>query len=428
MSTTQSLPDQPNLEQLKKQARELQRELGGSLSDAQYQLALRYGFASWPKLKAHVELINGLSRTPDLAALTNPALPVTDIWSAATVASVDGIRTHIADAKNDGGPFGWAPLLYLCYARTGASEADVIAAATLLLDNGADPNAGFLWDGFNVPFTALTGVFGGGEYAQAVHPHADALARLLLERGAEPNDSQTLYNRQFNPNNDHLTLLFEFGLGTGDGGPWRKRMGDATESIEDMFRRQLDWAAVHNLRDRIALLLDNGVDVDLPLLDGQYTIDRATTCGHMELVGDLYARGAKQGPLEPAQVLTGFVLSVDRTNVDETLSIDPDAVSKAQAERPSLAVQAAARGSIDAIRYAVELGWDVNALGRSDMPIEIPWQTALHAAAERNDAVMVAALLQLGADPSIKDARFEATPAGWAEHFGHLELLTLLDP
>lgn len=53
-----SLPERPNLEQLKKQAKELRT--GGahpSLAAAQRALAQQYGFASWAKLKLAVELI-----------------------------------------------------------------------------------------------------------------------------------------------------------------------------------------------------------------------------------------------------------------------------------------------------------------------------------------------------------------------------------
>jgi hypothetical protein len=52
------LPNRPNLEHLKKQARERLRELqvrvpGTRLADAQHSIAREYGFTSWPKLKAH---------------------------------------------------------------------------------------------------------------------------------------------------------------------------------------------------------------------------------------------------------------------------------------------------------------------------------------------------------------------------------------
>jgi hypothetical protein len=54
------LPPRPNLEYLKKQAKELLAERlpsepAWALSDAQHALAREYGFPSWPKLRAHVE-------------------------------------------------------------------------------------------------------------------------------------------------------------------------------------------------------------------------------------------------------------------------------------------------------------------------------------------------------------------------------------
>jgi len=57
---SRNLPPHPNLEHLKKQAKDLLHELqqqnpASQLSDAQFALAHEYGFASWPKLKAHVE-------------------------------------------------------------------------------------------------------------------------------------------------------------------------------------------------------------------------------------------------------------------------------------------------------------------------------------------------------------------------------------
>ena len=50
------LPDRPNLRHLKDQARDLLKTgEAKSITDAQFQIARLYGFANWPKLKAHVE-------------------------------------------------------------------------------------------------------------------------------------------------------------------------------------------------------------------------------------------------------------------------------------------------------------------------------------------------------------------------------------
>ena len=56
---SRNLPPHPNLEHLKKQAKDLLHELQQSdpalkLADAQHALAREYGFASWPKLKVYV--------------------------------------------------------------------------------------------------------------------------------------------------------------------------------------------------------------------------------------------------------------------------------------------------------------------------------------------------------------------------------------
>lgn len=66
---SRNLPDRPNLEYLKKEAKSLldvlqQRDATAQLTDAQHALARDYGFASWPKLKAHVEAVAPLAPHP----------------------------------------------------------------------------------------------------------------------------------------------------------------------------------------------------------------------------------------------------------------------------------------------------------------------------------------------------------------------------
>ena len=63
--STRSLPPSPNLDQLKRQAKELLRRqpLLGRLRDAQRVLAEQYGFDSWDALRAHVEAVGTASRS-----------------------------------------------------------------------------------------------------------------------------------------------------------------------------------------------------------------------------------------------------------------------------------------------------------------------------------------------------------------------------
>ncbi len=76
----------------------------------------------------------------------------------------------------------------------------------------------------------------------------------------------------------------------------------------------------------------------------------------------------------------------------------------------------------------MELGFDVNALGRGDVPLEQPWETPLHQAAAAGDVAGARLLVGLGADPDIQDARFGGTPLGWAEHGRHNEVVDFLRP
>src|SRR5712692_9210111 len=58
MSHAIPLPPRPNLEQYKKQAKDLLKARSGEftkLADSQYFLAREHGFESWPKFARHVE-------------------------------------------------------------------------------------------------------------------------------------------------------------------------------------------------------------------------------------------------------------------------------------------------------------------------------------------------------------------------------------
>ncbi len=373
-----TLPNNPSLDKLRVEARELQRANGTALHAAQFAVARRYGFTGWPALVHYLRLTADLSVDPgaiddDALASTDrfcswaslrydesdapprwqsaadllaadPGLVDRNIWCAASasdpVARAGQLTRRPALANAAGGPFGWVPLMYLCYSRIplGRSANDVLTAAALLLDAGADPNAGYLWCGMSTPFTVLTGVFGEGEQGprrQPRHPHATALATLLLSRGAHPVDQQTLYNRMFRPDDSHLELLFAHGLADAGPSPWERTLGEAMETREQLWQRQIHWAAEHGFGGRLELLARHGIDVS-----------------GAELVAQTF----------------------------------PD---------------------------------EVNA--RDD-----EGATPLHQAAWEGDLPLIRRLLDAGADPSLTDGRFESTPLEWAEHAYQTEAADLL--
>lgn len=106
--------------------------------------------------------------------------------------------------------------------------------------------------------------------------------------------------------------------------------------------------------------------------------------------------------------------------------VDEAELPAAIAARPGLVAWAAASGDRAGVRRAAELGWSVDRRARTDVPSDEEWETGLHAAAARGDLATVRLLLELGADPTVRDARFDATPAQWAAHAGHGEVAALL--
>jgi ankyrin repeat protein len=195
ISAPRALPERPNLRHLKDQAKDLLKAgAAASLADAQFQIARLYGFASWPKLKSHVESFAELGRlkqaidTNDIARVqtlmtSNPSLhgaplgygkdgPLTWVaecrmpWeppSPMRLAMAEWMIAHGSDVHQGGdGPLMRAAL-----------NADRIPMMDLLVSHGADVNA--LWHGhFPIIFAAC----------EALDP---AALKWLLDHGANPN-------------------------------------------------------------------------------------------------------------------------------------------------------------------------------------------------------------------------------------------------
>ncbi len=154
----------------------------------------------------------------------------------------------------------------------------------------------------------------------------------------------------------------------------------------------------------------------------------AAISGRPAIVALLVEAGAPPPALDPVDELVAAAMAADRAAVARLRSADPAVVDAARARRPGLVVAAAATGRMDAVEVVVDLGFDVNALGRADAPIEQEWETALHEAAGTGNVALARYLLDHGADPDIHDCRFDAPPLGWARHFGHAETEALLEP
>jgi Ankyrin repeats (many copies)/Ankyrin repeat len=200
MSTDQpgaprALPERPNLRHLKDQAKDLlEAGTAESLTDAQFKLARLYGFASWPKLKAHVDSLEEIGQlkqaidTNDIDRVKTMMTRNPKLHSAPLGYRKDGPLTWVAECRiprespsparlamatwmiehgSDVHQGGDGPLM------RAALSGDRIPMMELLVSHGADVNA--LWHGgFPIVFAPC----------ETLDPVA---LKWLLDHGAHPN-------------------------------------------------------------------------------------------------------------------------------------------------------------------------------------------------------------------------------------------------
>ncbi|TXH99534.1 MAG: ankyrin repeat domain-containing protein [Rhizobium sp.] len=468
--TTRSLAVDATLDSLKKQAKTFLKAVQANdaaayrrvapyfadianvgLQDIQLVLAREFGFSSWTKLKAHLESGDRrqvprdqlANRFLSLATVSyfgniaadparfeeardllekNPEIAGESIHVAAAIGDADGVgrwldrQPQLLDRK--GGPYDWSPLMYAAYARFPGRSS--LPAARELVRRGADVDAFFL-DAGQYRFTVLTGVFGEGEAGkerQPQHPDCEAFARLLLEAGAEANDSQALYNRMFEPDDTCLRLLLEYGLSAKDKNNWLVREdGKFVANSQTVFDYQLAWALEHRMGSRVRLLVEHGADT-LKIVNGRTPFEWARLGGDGELAQYLVRNGAVAVRLKPEDE---FYIAV----MDKKVSLDAlhaskpsgDLITAMQKAHPAMLHEAAGENDLEAVRRMLALGLDVNAMTS---------RTPLHEAALHGHIEMARLLIEHGADTTVRDPYFYSGPIGWADYNGKTEMVDFL--
>jgi ankyrin repeat protein len=328
-----------------------------------------------------------LARHPDIAhANFFTAIVCGDLSEVARV-----LAERPAAASESGGPHGWPPLLYLCNARLGieAARDNAVDIARALLDAGADPNARYILHGSqDYPYTALTGVLGRGEEEAQTHPSAEPLARLLLERGAEPYDCQMLYN------------VFADNCSRGE--------------LRDDIVWLLDLIYTHAVRRG---RVDDWSDPEWPMLDpwgrghgAAFLLEAADDRHLVKLTDWLVAHGARPRtvPREPARTdedaFVAACLRLDRADVEKRLAEHPEYL------RSTRAMFAAARADrADVVGLLLDLGVSPE-IENADQGRARP----LHEAAAADAAPVITLLVERGAEVDAREANWNATPLGFA--------------
>lgn len=203
-----------------------------------------------------------------------------------------------------------------------------------------------------------------------------------------------------------------------------KRLLDEDRNLAratDEYRKTpLHWAAQNDHRDVAELLLDAGADIEATTSWGATALDWAAVMGSTKVADLLLERGAQGMNFVAAASLGKLELVRDILNSGAPLTTP---AKWAPAETSDELVADSARAKGDVLSHAfyaacrnghtavaallLQRGADVNAKG-------ILGGTGLHWAAINGHQDTVAFLVSHGADLTIRDAKFDATPEGWA--------------
>jgi ankyrin repeat protein len=360
-----------------------------------------------------------LGRASELVA-THPDLAGSSVHAAAILGDAAAVRRHLAQdpgqATARGGPRQWDALTHLCFSRflrlDPSRSPGFVEAATALLDAGASAGSGFTHDGEWE--CVLYGAAGVARNA--------GLTKLLLDRGADPNDGEVVYHAPESHDNAVVKRLVETGKLTAD-------------SLVVMLIRKHDW---HDY-EGVSYLLDHGADPNrasrwgqraihqalrrdnaLPfverLLDagadpfaewkGLSGVAMAARHGRGDVLELLEARGA-------AQAFTGtlrLVAACARGDADEVraqASRQAAAVEEVVANAGELLGEFAGVGNTEGVRLLLDLGAPVDApFPEPDGYFDITrGATALHVAAWRAWPSTVGLLLERGASVGARDGK-----------------------
>jgi len=452
-----SLPDRPDLDQLRRRAKELRDAARRgdpdavgrlarhhtvapqhvvTLAAAQLVVARELGFASWPQLKAAVD---ALATTPErraevfvadsvdghvrgAAAIleTVPNIARYSLEAAAVLGDSEKVRERLAVDPSDAVAIdevrGWPPLMYVCYSpwhridpRRAAGMAEVVR---LLLDAGASPNTN---NGARQGYrSALKG---------AVELNNPDVARVLLEAGANPDLGRPIGEAAGLRDHRCLELLLAHGarvvagtwtvgaavfaddayavsllLETMEGGTAQAAL-EATESLPD--------AAADASVEVVAALLASGADPEAHDQDrGLSALRRAVRAGKDQTATLLSRHGA---PDESTDVdrFVGACLRADGYSAEQLAAEHPDLRERLTDDDRAAVVEAAGSASVAAVGLMLDLGFSPNARnGFGEQP--------LHSAAYAGAAGTVRLLIGAGADVHGRDARFDSTPLAFA--------------
>lgn len=365
----QALPPRPNLDWLRKSAKQKLVQLrtknpATRLAEAQLELARGYGFSSWRSLKAHVDkLLSASAGEPrvDEAAIA-------DFLRAAGIGDLPGVRAVLADRPamvNAVGPHPfWGGRVQALHVAIDTNRRDVF---DVLLHHGANVN------GDNREYSDWSPLM------LAAYKQRAGMRQALIQRGAKIG-------------------LFEALL-----------LGD-----DARLERILRPGAVSLPKDR------RGMDSLLHLARTPYAIDRLLELGESRHARDYWNETPVGAMCKLGTKARGLVRHLQKRGFqvrpEEFARLgDLESLAELHARDPSFVrhdevlMKAIDSGSVELVGWLLERGASANArttFGSQCM--------ALHSAAWNGNLAIAKLLVAAGADLRGLDVEHRNTPAGYA--------------
>jgi ankyrin repeat protein len=410
-----------NLEQLRKQAKELARARRAEgrpakLADAQLELARQHGFASWPRLKEYVERLDA----------EQPFHTDIEYYEgrADGIATVNGVTT--AEARRDlarrhGFPTWGRLRRYVHALREGDEPPTPFILAYRAVEADDRDELARLLDA-HPELAAARGTNGNDLLGMA---NSLDVVRLMLDRGADPTRGNDYgWTKLHQAGYSNWPELARVMLAAGGRTDLSARGDGGTPLIAALF-----WGH----RDVVTLLgREPGnlrVAAGLGLVDMIRELSGTPAAGaHRAFYRPHGGFPAWQPSDDPQEVVDEALVWAAKSGRVEALAtlVELGADVNADPYRGTALTWAAVNGHVPAVRALVELGAEPDRLGTFGGPTHGAGVPAISIAAQAGQTDAVRALLDLGADPTIRDAIDGGTADGWAEFGGHRDIAALL--
>ena len=373
----------------------------------------------------------------------HPEIAGENIHTAVACGDVQLVQRLLADrpelATAKGGARDWPPLLSLCNARLPghpASAANAAAIARMLLERGGDPNAYYHGGNESIHYTALTCVIGRGEEQAPTHPRARELAALLLEAGAEPYDKQVLYNgfaghasHRYLADDDLVWLLqmiYDTSVQRGRRADWAD---PHWQMLEMGGYGGGAWYLLHNaLKGNYLTIaewaLAHGASPNPPRgtdarIPPGTLYDLATAAGLFDFAELLVRYGAPRTTTAAENTSADFLAACFRIDRESARAIA--AARPEYLSDPAPLLRAAEHDGADVAALLMDLGMSPDVQdGNGTRP--------LHLAAYEDSPAVARLLVERGADIDPRDHVHHATPIYWAYWGRRQRMVDLLAP